>query len=40
VFTLKVSDQERAAFNAAADRAGKSVSQRAREALVAASASH
>ena len=37
VFTLKVSDQERAAINAAAERAGKPVSQWARETLVAAS---
>jgi len=36
VFTLKVSDQERAAFDTAAERAGKSVSQWAREALLAA----
>jgi predicted HicB family RNase H-like nuclease len=36
VFTLKVSDQERAAFAAAAARAGKPVSQWAREALLAA----
>ena len=39
VFTLKVSDQERAAFDAAAERAGKSLSQWAREALLTAAAS-
>ena len=34
VFTLKLSDEERAAINAAAKRSGKSVSQWAREALL------
>ncbi len=39
VFTMKVSDLERAAFQAAAERAGKSVSQWAREALLTAAVS-
>jgi predicted HicB family RNase H-like nuclease len=38
-FTVKVSDDERAEFEAAAARAGKPVTTWAREALLAASAS-
>ena len=39
VFTLKLSDEERGAIQAAAERAGTSVSQWARAALFAAASS-
>ncbi len=39
VFTLKLSDAERAMIRAAAERAGKPVTQWAREALLSATAS-